>query len=240
MNKNDKFSFVLYQKNSSPRCFEIPRKIVYFLTYTIPFITLISILFVIFGLVYLEDISQFIKKAPIPLEKKYDPIKEQRLVKENKILQESIKKLQEKVTKVPLSKSLIATSLFHPVANQKDLTNIPSLKIEKVKYRKKTRSFELDFHFKNITKNGNKIAGFFFILLKYNSQIIFWPTHSLSNSEILIDYNKGEIFTTSRFRLVHASFPIEIKNQKNLQFKIIVFNKVGDIILNTLIQQEKS
>lgn len=230
-----KLSFIIYDENQAPRYYELSKGLLRFIVFVLPTLALISILITIAGFLYFKQIRHFaqMKEPQIisDLKQEIVTLKEQTasLDKERESL---LVKLGQGTKDATSLESLL---LFKPSPGRKDLTKSPNLRIEEVEATQQGQNINLDFKILNLTKDQSRISGFIFVVMKDGDNLVTWPNGSMADQEMDISFNKGELFSTSRFRPVKVSFPPT--KEKDLLFKIVIFSRTGDLIYKQLVQK---
>ena len=99
--------------------------------------------------------------------------------------------------------------------------------IEEVTHKVMPSGTHLDFKIVNNIRE-QKLSGYIFVIRISNNNFEVYPNIDLGLDDFLLNYNRGESFTASRFRPVYARFN---KINANLYtYKVIVFSKLGDLI----------
>lgn len=231
MNKSshNKLSFVLYDSQSSPRFFEIKKSVLRLIMFGLPVITFISLLLSALGIIYFQQIRQFAKQREPKI------ISELRDEKKNLQLQvsnlESLRdQLQNKIATGATAAvdSFEELNLYKTTPGRQDLTKSPEIDIEAIDSVLKDGQLLVDFRIINLTQTEKRISGFIFVILKDEDRIQTWPKGAFSDQEMQMVFNKGELFSASRFRPVQALFPAP--NSEDVLIKILIFSRTGDLI----------
>tara|TARA_R110002072_G_scaffold64203_2_gene159389 strand:- start:234508 stop:235233 length:726 start_codon:yes stop_codon:yes gene_type:complete len=230
-----KLSFIIYDGNQAPRYYELSKGLLRFIVFVLPTLALISILITTAGFLYFKQIRHFAQ------------MKEPRIISELKLEIEELKdqtRTLDSERENLLAKlgqgtagqdSLESLLLFKPSPGRKDLTKSPSLKVESIDVTSQGQNINLDFRILNLTKDESRISGFIFVILRDGNNLVVWPRGSMPDQEMSIVFNKGELFSTSRFRPVKVTFPQPVS--KDLLFHIVIFSRTGDLIFKQLIQK---
>lgn len=237
--KSSKFSFLVYDSSHAPRYFEIKKNLFRFLFLGLPSLSLLLISGLIATGVYL-------KKTDLPKFAHYlgPSQRTKELEKENKHLQNELKSLRKENIQL-LSKTkpetlppnpdiLDSLIFFKPQPGQKDITESIEIKIQQVKTTTYKKNLKIDFAIVNMNRVGQRTNGHIFILMQSKDKIHIWPNTAFNNIPFSIRFDSGEHFSTFRFRPVTALFSRPHKTVK-VFFKILIFNKDGDLILEETI-----
>ena len=111
--ETDKLSFILYEKNNSPRYFEIKKAVVRFFVFGLPFLSIISLVLLAVGVIYFKEhrTNTFQKTLEIPIEGRQE---NSDLKQQNEELKAANQDLTQKLTSGTLT-PLQSLSLFAPV-----------------------------------------------------------------------------------------------------------------------------
>jgi hypothetical protein len=127
----------------------------------------------------------------------------------------------------------IPANIFQTPLGFTDRTDQNPAQIEDVKFEHKDNVSTLNFNLLNVNEEGQKLSGYIFIMQIGVSQVKFYPELNLNSGEFFFKYNMGEAFTASRFRPVMAKFTNY--GQEELQYKVFIFSRTGDLLLEQLI-----
>ena len=233
----NKLAFVLYEAKSAPRYYEIKKSFFRFFLYGLPLVTLLSTVGMILMMVYFKQIRLMAKtKEPAIIAQLRD---EKVALKEKQgELFKDLERLQNKLASgPPADQSLSALKLFKDSPGRQDLTKNPEVSLEAVEAIPLGEQVELDFRIVNLTKDQRKVSGFIFVSAQFGNQVNFWPANVFPQNEMHIPFNNGELFATSRFRPVKATFPLP-KNSKEGLFKVLIFSRTGDLVFKQIINRK--
>lgn len=231
-----KLSFILYEEKSPPRYFEINKTFVRFIFFGLPLISLLSLLTAVLLLVYLKEIKSYIEKKRPEIITELEQNNAD-LTEKNLSLTEMNDLLQHKLSTTHISTSIKQIlSVFKPISGQKDLTNehLFSVEDENITFDKK--NILIKFKLVNITTPNRRLSGHIFVIMNNQNSIQFYPAESLKDGAMESSFIKGELFGTSRFRPVEATFSI-LKNPENIIFQVLIFSRTGDILHNQYIKK---
>ncbi|MCK5074163.1 MAG: hypothetical protein KAQ98_12105 [Bacteriovoracaceae bacterium] len=238
----NKFSFILYEKQNSPKYFEISKSMLRIYFFVLPIVALLSLASIIIGAIYFQNIKNFIKRREsrtiIELKSKNQElsIKHKKLETMNSDFQNKLASTSKeglsilnmvRFTSGQTDKSDRSTILVMSPGNT---TNInPDIKNNKIHLR---------FNLVNNSGTGKRQAGFLFVIMKIANSVHFYPNKSLTDEKIELIFNRGEYFGFEKLRPVHATFPATSMDGKIL-FKILLFSRLGDLIHKQDIKLEK-
>lgn len=233
---SNKLSFILYKNKSVPRYYQLDKGFMRLFFYGLPVITLISILIAGGLLVYFKQIREMAKRKEPAIIQELKQTKTELLAKVEEV-QATNKILQKKLVTEASDSGLKTMSLFKIPPGQQDLTKSPDLTIDSINSRQASGNYTLKFNLQNNSKNSEKIAGYIFVMMKADNQYSFYPADVFEESEMQMNFDKGEYFATSRFRPVDAKFKMPSKAGDAL-FKVLVFSRTGDILLKQIISRK--
>src|SRR5690606_36619076 len=75
----------------------------------------------------------------------------------------------------------------------------------------------------------DRLSGYITVLQFHSYRVNFYPNLALNSESQLIQYNRGESFTVSRFRPVIAQFPVP-SNSANVWYKVYTFSREGSLL----------
>lgn len=246
--KPSKLAFVVYEPGNSPRYFEMKKGLFRFLFFGLPSVTLLCILSVILTGAYFKQIREQgtrgkslvidqLKKEKSELALQLKKLeREQRQLTQKLSLKKKPQQPQQFQQQSQPKEFLNSLQLFKQSSGRQDLSNSPELSLEKIEVTPTSKNLELSFKIVNATQGNKRLSGHIFVMMKSNSQINIWPQNTFTAQEIQIEFHSGEPFAASRFRPVKAIFP-RPATISNLLFKIIIFNKTGDLIFKKMISQ---
>lgn len=230
-----KLAFILYENHSAPSYFEISKSLFRFLFIGLPFVAFISILITIAGALYFKQIKRMIERKEPKIIAELKTQREVLMVKQGQ-LEKDLKQLEDKlaVSDVPSANAgLESLALFKASPNRQDLSQKPEVSLDEFRANTKDDKLLVEFKITNLTQEQKKIAGFLFVIMQEGSKISIWPADSFAEQEMSIIYNRGELFATTRFRPVLASFDRPKENE--LLFKVFIFNRLGDLMFKKII-----
>ncbi len=222
-----KLSFILLEKGDRPRYLEVNKSTIRFFFNILPIVTVVLVILILLAMAYFKNISLMAeKKVPRMIEEMKSETTE--LKKKIEDLSKINSTLENKLANQDI-KQLFSLALFRPVPGQQDVSNIPSIDIQEVEIAPVNQNVIVQFNLKNITTEAKKVSGYIFIKFKSKEGIQFYPETALLEDDVLIPFNKGESFTTSRFRPVKAIFARpNIKG--TIYVEIIIFTRSGDLM----------
>jgi hypothetical protein len=232
-----KLAFILYENNSAPSYFEISKSLFRFLFIGLPFVAFLSILISVGGALYFKQIKRMVEKKEPKIIAELKSQRRELLVRQ-KQLEDDQKKLEEKLasggeSSNPSQQGLDSLALFKDSPNRKDLSQAPEVSLDEFRTTVNNDKLLVEFKITNLTKEQKKIAGFLFVVMHEGSKINVWPANSFEEQEMSVVFNKGELFATTRFRPVLASFDKPKENE--LLFKVLIFNRLGDLMFKKII-----
>ncbi|EQC46151.1 hypothetical protein [Bacteriovorax sp. Seq25_V] len=225
--KDDKISFIVYEENTIPYFKQVTPKVYKFFVYAPTILTFFAIAVVIASFFYTKNVEHFIRsKEPeiiksLRTENSLLAEKGQELTILNKQL---TKKLAQGVSDTPLAGQF----LISPVAGQQDLTSPAKVNIQDIKVEVNNDKVFFRFNIVNVTQDGSKLSGYIHIFTTDGNTYQKYPTAQEELDNFSLKYNEGESFATSRFRPVEAIF--KKMDRSTLIFKIVIFNRIGDLI----------
>lgn len=234
-NSKDKISFILYEKNKIPRYHQFKPRLYKFIVYGPSILTFISIIVLLGSYFYTKNVEKLIRSHEPEIIKTLRT--ENILLKEKtteltSLNKELTTKLASDIPQTPLG----ALHILSPVAGQKDLTNPAVINIQDIKVENGKEKFFFRFNIVNVTPGNKKLSGYIHLFVTDGDAFYHYPANSDEVENFSISYTLGESFATSRFRPVEASFPKF--NKSTVIFKIIIFNRLGDLIHQQQIKQE--
>lgn len=230
-----KLAFILYEDHSAPSYFEISKNLFRFLFIGLPFVAFVAILITAGGALYFKQIKRMVEKEEPKI---ISELKAERLtlLEKQKQLELGQKKLEQKLAKGDagnVSQGLPSLALFKHSPNRQDLSQAPEVSLDEFSTKINNDKILVEFKITNLTEEQKKVAGFLFVVMQEGTRISVWPTNSFVEQEMSVVFNKGELFATTRFRPVLASFDKPKENE--LLFKVLIFNRLGDLIFKKLI-----
>jgi hypothetical protein len=231
-----KLAFILYEDHSAPSYFEISKNLFRFLFIGLPFVAFLAILITVGGALYFKQIKRMVEKEEPKI---ITELKTQRLelLQKQKQLENDQKRLEEKLATGTAGTSgadnLASLALFKHSPNRQDLSQAPEVSLDEFSTKVSNDKLLVEFKITNLTEEQKKVAGFLFVVMHEGSRVSVWPANSFVDQEMSVVFNKGELFATTRFRPVLASFDKPKENE--LLFKVLIFNRLGDLIFKKLI-----
>ncbi|OIQ17046.1 MAG: hypothetical protein BM556_12585 [Bacteriovorax sp. MedPE-SWde] len=231
----DKVSFILYEDNKIPRYHQFKPQVYKFLIYGPTILTMFSVLVLVGTYFYTKNVEKHVRSKEPEMIKLLRT--ENALVKERSseltILNKRLtQKLSAEVPKTPLA----ALNFISPVSGQKDLTNPARINIQDIKVETVDKKLHVRFNIVNVTPENTKLSGYIHLFVTDGNSIQRYPSEVEEIDTFNLSYNSGESFATSRFRPVEAVFPTLPK--KSNVFKIIIFNRLGDLIHQQQFKQQ--
>lgn len=224
------YTFVVYQDEHSPRCFTIKKSHLKFLTISLPVITGLALIFIIFGSAYFKTIEEA-KKQQIPALVNELKTKLNDLESQNKELKDIETELLSKLSSTQAPSTAILPT-FSIVPGMKDLTGRKMISLESV--HTKVDKEEVEFRFTVIKSNydGQKVSGHIFVSQKHLANRHIYPTPKVQSEQGPINFNQGEYFSIRRGRPPTAiNFPRPKTPQGDLFFEVVIFSRTGDLLL---------
>jgi|GEM_PF-1598773 len=240
-NSVKKAAFLFWEKKRSPRYFEIPHHKIRFYLLLAPTISL-TIICLLAALSYFLW-QQNTKHGTVISPRQFAQTKELALTleKENQDLKNLVASLQKKsemvtapvtISNVGNAKEITARdfpmNLMIPVAGQKNLSSEIPIDVQDAQAKFTANRLVYKSNLLNRTQGEEKVSGHLFVFYKTAQSIHTHPENAFDQNG-QISYNKGEPFTTSRFRPVEASFNLS-NNKTPGTLTLMIFNRTGDII----------
>lgn len=233
--KNDnKISMIIYEDQTIPYLRKIKPTVYKFFLYAPTVILLLSITVMIGSLLYIKNIESVVRSK--------EPEIIRALRTENSLLQEKAEELSllnkeftKKLSSTTASSSMAALDLIAPVIGQTDLTNPASVNIQDMKSEVVGDKIYFRFNIVNNTSDGSKLSGHIHIFVTDGNTYQKYPISVEQPENFSIKFSDGEYFATSRFRPVEAIF--KKMDRSTLIYKIIIFNRVGDLIHQQLYKE---
>lgn len=225
--QHDKISMIVYENETIPYLKHINPRIYKFFLYGPTIISILAILVIVGAMMYVKNIEKLVRN------KEPDIIKvlrtENSLLKEKAdeltlLNKEFTKKISTQVDNTPLS----TLYFISPVVGQNDLTNPAQVNIQDIKVESISDKLYFRFNIVNATTDGSKLAGYIHIFVTDGNTYQKYPTSVEELQNFSLRYTDGESFSTARFRPVEAIF--KKMDRSTLIFKVIIFNRVGDLI----------
>lgn len=225
-----RLSFLVYHENETPKYYSVNPWRTKIYLFILPSITLLAILSILGVGVYFKQIREYArKKEPEIFQKLRD--KNDELTSRVSELTTLTSTLEGKLSQSSGSadeSGVHALGLFQIPPGLQDKSSRPDFSIREQKLKIQNGRVKFTFNIHNEGKEDQKLAGYFFVLLKNATGYQLYPTpKSLDNFQI--SYNHGEYFATTRFRPVVADFKQSGDDLKYL-FKIIIFSRTGDLM----------
>lgn len=224
---HDKISLIVYENETIPYLKQLNPRIYKFLLYGPTIILLIAIFIIIGAAMYLKNIEKSVKTQEPEIIKVLRT--ENNLLKEkNEELDLLNKEFTKKITTQTSSSALAALYFISPVNGQNDLTSPAQMNIQDIKVENISDKIYFRFNIVNATIDGAKLSGHIHIFVTDGNTYQKYPTSIEEVETFSLKYTDGESFSTARFRPVEAIFKKMDRN--TLIFKIVIFNRVGDLI----------
>lgn len=232
---NKKLSFVLYEDKKNPKYFEIKKGVLKFILIAPPVISITALFAILLGLTYFNQIRELIeKKEPAIIQELKS--KNAQMDREKQELVNFSKTLQKKLLSDEPTQ-LDYLYLFQKHRGSSVKLSPATFSIDKVEINKKSKEDKVELKFNLVNIIGKKQSGYLFILMATPNGIQFYPKNILSSEKMLIKFNTGESFYTSRFRPVKADFNLNANSGATPFFKVLVFSRVGDLIHEQIINK---
>lgn len=247
-------SFILYNREGAPRFYQVPRKSFYYYV-TIPSIFSLVLIcaLLVFGLYFGRIRNMASQKDPETIEKLQ--LENEQINKELADISETNKELQNKLglfnnfshtSPTPDGKLaptpqinpdiLDTLAIFRaPLFNTQE--SYPAFNIEDSEAVVQGAKINFRFNIVNLSKETQKLSGHIFVIMRDDYGVYFYPNNIFEDNEIKINFNRGEVFATTKFRPVEASFPRPQQSSKFL-FKIIIFSRTGSLIYKQVFPQD--
>jgi hypothetical protein len=242
-----KAAFLFWEKKRSPRYFEIPHTKIRFYLLIAPTLALLFIS-ALTGLSYYLWQSRNITTPTISTALISEANKmAQDLQKENEDLKTLVATLQKKseivapmptpevasTTPVPKENPNVTIHDFplnymKPISGQKNLSNEIPIDVQDAKAKFVNNRLVYQSNLLNRTQGEEKVSGYLFVFYKTAQSIHTHPENTFDQNG-QISFNKGEPFTTSRFRPVEAIFNLTNSKVPGT-LTLMIFTRTGDII----------
>lgn len=235
----DKFSFIVYEGENTPRYFEIKKAAIRFLFFGLPFITVASLIVTLAMVIYFKELrNSALRKEPGVIKE----LKERNLELEQKLEQVALlnKEFESKLTSSTSASTgagLSKLSLFRTTLGQLDKTNPPQFSIDDAEILSDKTNIVFKFNLRNVTENGGRVSGYLHVLAKVNGAYHRYPPLETTTDDFAIDFNSGESFATSRFRPVEATFT-NLGARGKVVFQVLIFSRTGDLLHRQTISKE--
>ena len=232
----DRISLIVHRPGHHPRHFEVGRGTVRLLLYGLPGVSLLCLLSLGAVLLHFKRIRALAARER--------PAIIARMREESSRLSDRIGELEgerdaltRKLSRgIDPDASLNPLQLFKRSAGRRDLTKSPELAVEDVEAALRDGKLEVNFRIVNSSRSGRRISGHVFLIMKTGGSVQVWPPNSFGDKEMQIGFDRGELFSTSRFRPVRVLLPLP--ERKEALFKIIIFNRTGDLIFKKVLLRE--
>lgn len=225
-----RFSFLVYQDNEIPKYYKVNpwRTRVYL--FILPAITLLSILSILGVGVYFKQIREYARsKEPEIFQELRDKNKElTKKVNELTTLSSTLESKLGQASGSADSSGIHALGLFQIPPGLQDKSARPNFSIREQKLKIQNGRIKFTFNIHNESKSEEKLAGYFFVLMKHQKGYQIYPIPK-SQDNFQTSYNHGEYFATTKFRPVVADFQQSSNDLKYL-FKILIFSRTGDLM----------
>ncbi len=229
--KASKFSVLFYEEKSLPRYLQIGPRPLRFLIFGLPLITILALAV---AAVVGHQLYQS-RHAGQSSENRAIRQLQQEVAQAQKAREQAlgeVRILQERLNQDAPGETLTTAALIHPVKGQQDLTKQKLITLENIKVTAEERGIKIDFVMAKTDHPEQTLAGHIIIVLQQGNQLHFYPANIL-NQQMQINYNSGETFSFGRLRPVSAVFA-PATDVKNSRFKIFIFSRNGDLVLEQL------
>lgn len=224
------FGVLLYDQKYLPRYYELSKRLVKSLFVIPSFVSLLCLIALLMVGIHFKNIrTLIIKKEPVIIQKLKD--ENSKLLKTQHELQTYTKELQNKLVSKAVS-PLDTLSLFRPIPGQNDSTLSPGFSIQNEKVERNGDKIKYRFEIHNEMKEGKKLTGYLFVLFQQYGGIQIYPQDAVDSNMQLV-YNRGESFTTYRFRPTETSFNYSLSSDVSY-LKILVFSRTGDLLFKQI------
>lgn len=234
-----KMGVLLYRPSGVPRYFEFGPSWPWWVLVLPSAMALISLGLVLGGFLYVGHMQkqQLAHEPQLLAELKQ---KSSEMLKENEELKQLSTQLQEELAS-SASKStpehLWPMTLFRASAQEVKAESIPSFSIEDAEAFNSDKGINFRFNIVNLSKDGQKLSGHIFVLMKQSNSIHVFPANAFAEDDAQLPFNKGESFATTKFRPVEANFPVPSHSGK-LLFKVLIFSRTGNLIRTQIFFQD--
>jgi hypothetical protein len=224
-NHND-LTILVYDNPKPPKCLKLNKKVLKFFLFFLPIILTLSILITTYILANFKKIrlENELKQPQIITE----------LKNEIKTLQVTIvsnnkenKSLIDKIAKGVTSSNEDNISLINLPLGYNNFINKAQVTVEEVTHKVLPSGSELSFKIDNKLID-QKFSGYLYVIRISNNNFEVYPNTDLGVDDFLLNYNRGESITASRFKPIKAKFsPLKADIYT---YKVIVFSRLGDLI----------
>ena len=223
-------TLIVYNTPKPPRYIKINKGLVKSLLFLIPFMVLISISFSLLTSVYMK---RKLEVAQSTEPKKITELKKQKRTLEEQIgsLKKSNTELTEKISKgsMAMGSAAAGLALFNTPLGFEDLRDQEHAKVENFSNQISNGKVIFKFDLINNLQDENKLSGYITVIQYHSYGLSIYPAVTLSNTDSLLAYNKGESFYVSRFRPVISDFSIP-QNSAAVWYKIYIFSRTGNLL----------
>jgi len=233
-------AFVVHDEHNVPRYYQLNKSLLRLFLIGLPTLTFLSLTCLLVGLVFYINFASDFKKQDAQ-DQQLSKNQSEDLTQKLKSLQDHNNELEKKLT-APSTDKLDILNLIRFTAGQLDQSKSATISIEGVTEKFISPEFDgkqthLKFNLLNNSPESNKQAGFLFVVMQVDNFIQIYPPNSIADDAIQIVFNRGEIFGFNKLRFVDATFDFPL-NPGKMQFKVLLFNKLGDLIFQESIQSK--
>ena len=224
------FSFLVYQDNEIPKYYKVNPWRTKIYLFVLPSITLLSILAILGVGVYFKQIREYARKKEPEIFQQLRDKNDQLTAKVGELtaLSSTLEAKLGQASGGAEASGVHALGLFQIPPGLQDKSARPNFSIREQKLKIQNGRIKFTFNIHNESKGQEKLAGYFFVLMKHQKGYQIYPIPK-SQESFQTSYNHGEYFATTRFRPVVADFKLDGTDLKYL-FKIFIFSRTGDLM----------
>ncbi len=225
-NNQEELTLLIYDNPKPPKCLKFNKKTLKWFMFFLPLLVTFSLLITAYVLANFKKLrlENELKQPQIITELKTE-ISD--LEKKINLQNDEVKSLVDKISKGSVSTNEENVSLINLPLGYNNFLSKKITNIKEVKHSVTPSGTKIEFNIVN-QLNEKKLSGYVFVIRITKNSFEVFPETDLDVDDFLLNYNKGESFTTYRFRPVEAKFS-PIKSEL-YTYKIIIFSKLGDLI----------
>lgn len=227
-------TLVVYEDSKSTKCFQFPKTQLKIVLTLIPLVIFFSLGLSVMALTLRMGPPKI--RAPrfsndSPKYKEQVEKMELQMEELSGVNKELVAKVNQGGTKLPEESLNFWPSLLRPGAGFKDLTQNSPIKLENFTPKMLSGGgVQLAFNIAHTLTGEIKTSGHILVMMKAGNSLQFYPKTNENFDQGLTSFNLGETFTVHRFRPVEANFPDPITKGSTLWFKVLIFNRSGDLL----------
>lgn len=224
-------TIIVYNTPRPPKYIQINKGMLKTILFAVPLLVVISITFTL--------LYSFYMKRKLEVVRSKEPQVITDLKNEKQLLEKQLGDLTKANQELSLKIAKGSNEAVGTAASQLALLKTP-LGFEDQRDKKAARlenysnqvvNKQVIFKFDLINNLGDiqRLSGYIIIVQFHSYGLNIYPNVSPNSEGQLIEYNKGESFTVSRFRPVIAEFPMPA-NSANVWYKIYIFSRSGNLL----------